>query len=80
MGQVLGEKEQKGGKVMYSDDPIRDFEERERRRQRWLDSLPVCSECGYPIQDEECFEINGELICPSCMEENHKKRTDDYVD
>lgn len=65
---------------MYSDDPIRDFERRERRRQAWLDTLPVCAECNRPIQDEECFEINGELICPECLEVNHKKRTDDYVE
>ena len=62
------------------DVPFVEFDRRERRHQAWLDSLPVCCECGHSIQDEDCFEINGELICPACMEENHKKRTDDYVE
>ena len=64
---------------MYSNDPIRDHEEREREAQNWLDSLPVCSECNQPIQDEECYEIDGELVCPSCLEENHRKRTEHYI-
>lgn len=65
---------------MYSDNPVRDHERYEAHRERRLNRLPRCSECGYPIQDEECYEINGELICPSCMEENHRKRTDDYTE
>lgn len=65
---------------MYSDDPIRDLEERERRRQKWLDSLPVCCECNQPIQDDECYEFDGELICPECLVENHRKHTDNYID
>ncbi len=64
---------------MYSDDPIRDHEERERKTEEWLDSLPVCCECNQPIQDEEFYEIDGEYICPTCMEENHKRRTEDYI-
>jgi len=41
---------------------------------------PKCYECGHPIQDEKCFEINGELICPGCMKENHEKHTEDYCE
>lgn len=64
---------------MYSNDPIRDHEERERKLEEWLDSLPVCSECHHPIQDEHCFEIDGELVCAECLAENHRKRTDRYI-
>ena len=64
-----------------TDDPVADadryFSERE---ERWLQSLPICSECGEPIQTEECYEINDELICPDCLEFNHRKRVEDYID
>lgn len=45
-----------------------------------LEKLPKCSECGNPIQDEKCFEVNDELICPGCMKENHEKWTEDYYE
>ena len=48
------------------------FEWQEAERERWLAKLPVCSECGEPIQDEFCYEINGEYICDSCMEEHRR--------
>lgn len=65
---------------MYIPDNYDRWAEYDAERQNELDRLPECSECGNPIQDEHCYEINGELICPDCMEENHKKRTDDYCD
>ncbi len=55
------------------------FVQHEAEQEKWLASLPICSECGEHIQDEYCYEINGELICPDCLKENHRKFTDDYV-
>lgn len=51
----------------------------EREREKELERLPVCCECDEPIQDEVCFEFDGELICLECLKENHKKHTDDYI-
>lgn len=51
--------------------------EHDHEEQEWLDSLPVCDECGEPIQTEECYEINGEVICPECLRNNHRKRVED---
>lgn len=65
---------------MYSGDPIRDHEEREDKAERWLSTLPICSECGEPIQDEECFVFGEDLICPTCMQENHLRRTESFID
>lgn len=56
------------------------FEAHEAEQERWLDKLPRCSECGEAIQDEYLYEINGELVCPDCMEENHRKWVDDYIE
>lgn len=39
--------------------------------------LPECCECGEKIQDEECCEFDGFLICPKCLDDNHRKVTED---
>lgn len=64
--------------MFYTDDPIRDAERYDAAQQRRLDARPVCSECEEPIQDNSCFEFNGELICPECLVTYHKKRTEDF--
>ena len=66
--------------MFYSDDPIRDHERYEAHRERRLKRLPRCCECGHPIQTEECFLIDGELVCPECLVEHHQRRTDDYTE
>jgi formylmethanofuran dehydrogenase subunit E len=63
--------------MSYTDDPVADFRRHDARQQAELKKLPVCSECGQPIQDYICYEINGELICPDCMEQNHRRWTED---
>ncbi len=64
----------------WTDDPVADYERYDAEFSRWLDSLPRCSECDNPIQDEECYEFNGELICKKCLNDNHRKRVEDYVE
>ncbi len=63
----------------YSDDPVADFLRHDADEAKELSRLPVCVECDEPIQDEYCFEINGELVCIRCLRDNHRKFTDDYV-
>jgi hypothetical protein len=46
------------------------FEQHEAEQDRWLKMLPKCRECKHPIQDEYCYETNGEYTCESCMEEH----------
>lgn len=53
---------------------------RETRRSGRSAKRPVCYECGEHIQDDECWEMNGELICTDCLEANHKKCTEDYIE
>lgn len=66
--------------MSYTDNPIADFDRWDAEQTKQLERLPVCCECDHHIQDENCYEINGELICPECLENNHKKRVDDYVE
>lgn len=41
---------------------------------------PICYECGEHIQGDDCFEINDCLICPDCLDNNHRKAVEDYID
>lgn len=66
--------------MSYTDNPIADFDRWDAEQTEQLKRLPKCAECGEPIQDEECFEINGELICPECLQNNHRKWTSDYTE
>lgn len=40
---------------------------------RALEKLPVCSECGETVQDEYYYEINGEVVCQECLDNNAKR-------
>lgn len=64
--------------VRYTDNPVADFERYDREQQQKLAALPVCSECGEPIQDEYFYLINGENICEECLKD-YRKSVDDYV-
>lgn len=45
----------------------------------YRERLPVCSECDKPVASDFFYEINGEVICPECMEKYHKKEVSDYI-
>ena len=65
--------------MLYIPDNYDKFQEYEYEREARLEELPVCSECDEPIQTEECYEFNDELICPDCLKDNHMKWVDDIV-
>lgn len=65
--------------VRYTDNPVADFERYDRKQQSKLAMLPVCSECGEPIQDEYFYLINDENICEQCMKDNYRKCTEDFA-
>lgn len=65
--------------MYYTDNPVADFHRYDAERQAEIERLPICSECDERIQDEYCFEINGEYICEHCMEENHRKAVEDIL-
>ena len=55
------------------------WEANDNEKEKWLEQRPICSCCGEHIQDDNCYEINDELICPDCLKENFMKCTDDYM-
>lgn len=66
--------------IYRSDCPDRDFLNHEAEQESWLARRPVCADCGEHIQDDHYFDINGEAICPDCMEGNYRKEIGDYIE
>lgn len=52
------------------------WEANERRRERWLAQLPECDKCGFPIQADHYYEIEGKTICPDCLETYYKRENE----
>lgn len=63
----------------YTSDPVADFERHDREQAKQLDSLPVCENCGNPIQGEHLFLINDEFVCTECLIRDFRKDVEDYV-
>lgn len=55
------------------------FRNHEREREKELERLPKCDECGEVIQSDICFEFNDCYICERCLKENHRKWVDDLI-
>lgn len=62
---------------MRTDDPIADFHRHDAEQAAWLETLPKCCECDQPIQDDYCYQVNGEYVCEGCMVSNHRIWTED---
>ena len=60
----------------YTGDPLADFNARDNEQYEWLIKRPICADCGEHIQDETCYEFNGEYICESCLNDLHRKPTE----
>lgn len=58
---------------MWTDDPARDFEAYDQKQIRRLERLPVCLNCGEPIQDETAYCVCGDWFCVECMEREYKR-------
>lgn len=66
---------------MYrTDDPVADANWHDQEEQRWRDRLPRCAYCGEPIVEDKCYLINDELVCKECLEREHEKNTEDYME
>lgn len=59
-----------------TDDPLTDFARHDREQAKRLAELPVCDICDNPIQDEHYYLINGDNICPECLENEFRKDVD----
>lgn len=59
-------------KMIYTDDPLRDFERWEDEQYLWEQNRPICCECGEHITDEVMWEFEGKNYCERCVND-HKQ-------
>jgi formylmethanofuran dehydrogenase subunit E len=66
---------------MYrTDNPFADFDRWDAEQEAKLEKLPKCSYCCEHIQDEYLYEINDELVCEECLNQNFRKNVEDYIE
>ena len=63
----------------WTDDPVADYDRHDTQLERELESLPRCSECDNPIQDDYLYCINDELICEKCLKDNYRKDVESFI-
>lgn len=63
----------------YSADLMRDIDKYLADKEELYRGLPRCAECEEPIQDDCLYEFNGKLICPYCLDLNHRRYTDEFI-
>lgn len=51
----------------YSDNPALDAENYFDDAQAQLQERPKCEYCGRYIDEDTCYEIDGNLICDDCI-------------
>jgi formylmethanofuran dehydrogenase subunit E len=56
------------------------WERHDRERERELEKYPLCDNCREHITDEHFYNINGTFICETCLNEDFRKRTEDYME
>ena len=62
-------------------DNYKAWEYAERERERRLLNLPVCEghKCGKRIQDEDYYDVDGEILCEECMKRKYRRKTEDLI-
>lgn len=61
--------------MIWTDDPIRDFNRHDSEQREWLAKLPKCDLCGEPIQDDYYWEFARDKYCEACAEKMFRKIT-----
>lgn len=54
--------------MMFTDDPVRDYDAYCEENDKWLERRPICSICEEHIGDDTAFRVDGEWICEDCMD------------
>lgn len=65
--------------MIFTDDPLSDFDRYDRQQNEELNKRPKCCYCGEHIQDDFCYEINGEYFCEDCLDMHFRKAVDDII-
>ena len=61
------------------EDNYSQWEHHEAELERLLTKRPVCCRCRQFIQEENLWDIHGELYCEYCASDEFRKWTEDYI-
>ena len=61
-----------------SGDPLEDFRRYDRQQEEALKKLPVCSKCHRRIQDDDYYDVDGEILCEDHMKQRYRRSVEDY--
>lgn len=61
-----------------SGDPLDDFHRWDREQEEALKKLPICHKCRRRIQDDDLYDIEGEVLCESCMKDKYRRSVEEY--
>lgn len=64
----------------YTDNAERDFDRWDMEQARREARLPVCERCGKRINEDDYYDVHGEILCESCMQKKFRRSTTDYVE
>ena len=56
------------------------WESHEREQERQLERLPYCDYGRHRIQDDDYYDIDGEILCEECMKRKYRRKTEDYYE
>lgn len=62
---------------MYTNNPIADFHRYDAEQNRRLERLPVCHNCGEPIQQNRAVHIDDWWFCDDCLKDLREDIEDD---
>jgi uncharacterized CHY-type Zn-finger protein len=63
---------------MYVPDNLEQFNIHSQEQEDALEKRPLCSWCRQRIQSEHLYNIDGDLVCQTCIN-GCKEDTDDYT-
>ena len=60
--------------MAYTDDPVRDFMDHDRKQSDALKRRKICADCGEPITEGGHYEFEEKCYCIYCAEAYHWKK------
>ena len=56
------------------------WEAHDEEQESNLDKFPKCIYCGDRLTEEYVYVIDGETMCEKCLNDNHRKPIEDFID
>lgn len=66
----------------WTDDILADFEKHDAKKEKWLESRPICCVCGEAIQEEQMIYYNDQHCHPliECESEFWQGIREDFLE